>query len=79
MGDLRSRRRARIPTRRFGLPERARTSEAKKGSGNYPMPDRRHAANAKARAKQQLKRRRLSRAKYDRIVAKANRILKRSG
>lgn len=79
MGDLRSRRRARIPTRRFGLPERARTSGAKKESGNYPMPDRRHAANAKARAKQQLKRRRLSRAKYDRIVAKANRILKRSG
>ena len=79
MGDLRSRRRARIPTRRFGLPERARTSEAQKESGNYPMPDRRHAANAKARAKQQLKRRRLSRAKYDRIVAKANRILKRSG
>jgi hypothetical protein len=78
MGDLRSRRRARIPSRRFGLPERARTSEAKKESGNYPMPDRRHAANAKARAKQQLKRRRLSRAKYDRIVAKANKILKRS-
>ena len=78
MADLRSRRRARIPTRRFGLPERARTSGAKKESGNYPMPDRRHAANAKARAKQQLKRRRLSRAKYDRIVAKANRILKRS-
>ncbi|HEX5936377.1 MAG TPA: hypothetical protein VFZ75_01605 [Actinomycetota bacterium] len=78
MGDLRSSRRARIPKRRFGLPERARTPAAKKESGNYPMPDRRHAANAKARAKQQLKRRRLSRAKYDRIVAKANRILKRS-
>jgi hypothetical protein len=78
MGDLRSTRRARIPTRRFGLPERARTPEAKKGSGNYPMPDRRHAANAKARAKQQLKRRRLSRSRYERIVAKANRILKRS-
>jgi hypothetical protein len=78
MGDLRSKRRARIPSRRFGLPERARTSDAKKESGNYPMPDRRHAANAKARAKQQLKRRRLSRAKYDRIVAKANKILKRS-
>ena len=78
MGDLRSKRRARIPSRRFGLPERARTSEAKKESGNYPMPDRRHAANAKARAKQQLMRRRLSRAKYDRIVAKANKILERS-
>jgi hypothetical protein len=41
------------------------------------MPDRRHAANAKARAKQQLKRRRLTRSAYDRIVAKADRILKR--
>lgn len=71
MGDLRSERRARIPTRRLGLPERARTPDAKEESGNYPMPDRRHAANAKARAKQQLKRRRLSRSRYDRIVAKA--------
>jgi hypothetical protein len=78
VGELRSRRRARIPTRKFGLPERARSPESKRESGNYPMPDRRHAANAKARAKQQLKRRRLSRATYDRIVAKADRILKRS-
>jgi hypothetical protein len=78
VGDLKSRRRARIPTRKFGLPERARSPESKKESGNYPMPDRRHAANAKARAKQQLKRKRLSRAAYDRIVAKADRILKRS-
>jgi hypothetical protein len=78
MADLRNKRRARIPTRKFGLPERARTSEAKKESGNYPMPDRRHAANAKARAKQQLKRHRLSRSKYERIVAKADRILKRT-
>jgi hypothetical protein len=59
-------------------PERARTPDAKKVSGNYPRPDRRHAANAKARAKQQLERNRLSRSAYDRIVAKATRILTRS-
>jgi hypothetical protein len=77
MPELRTKKRARLRSKTFGLPERARTSDAKKESGNYPMPDRRHAANAKARAKQQLKRRRLGRAQYDRIVAKANRILKR--
>jgi heme oxygenase len=42
------------------------------------MPDRRHAANAKARAKQQLERKKLTRAEYDRIVSKADRILKGS-
>jgi len=78
MPELRNKKRARLSSKRFGLPERARTPEKKKESGNYPMPDRRHAANAKARAKQQLKRKRLSRAQFDRIVAKANRILKRS-
>ena len=79
MPELKAKRRARIPTRKFGLPERARSTDAKKGSGNYPMPDRRHAANAKARAKQQLKRRKLGREQYERIVAKANRILRRGG
>ena len=51
----------------FGLP----------GKRKYPMPDRAHAANAKGRAKQQLKKGNLSRAAYDKIVAKANRILNR--
>jgi hypothetical protein len=51
----------------FGLP----------GKRKYPMPDKKHAANAKARAKQQLKKGKLSRSAYNKIVAKANRILKR--
>lgn len=75
MPDLPAKKRARIPTKKFGLPERARSADAKKESGNYPMPDRRHAANAKARAKQQLKSKKLSRAQYDRIVSRADRIL----
>jgi hypothetical protein len=78
MPDLPAKKRTRIPTKKFGLPERARSADAKKDSGNYPMPDRRHAANAKARAKQQLKNKKLSRAQYDRIVSKADRILKKS-
>jgi hypothetical protein len=49
----------------FGLP----------GKRKYPMPDREHAINAKGRAKQQLKKGKLSRSAYEKIVAKANRIL----
>lgn len=41
------------------------------------MPDRSHAANAKARAKQMLNKGKLSRSSYNRIVAKANRILRK--
>lgn len=76
--ELRANKRARVPTKKFGLPERARSSDAKRETGNYPMPDRRHAANAKARAKQQLEKKKLSPAQYDRIVSKAERILKGS-
>jgi hypothetical protein len=39
------------------------------------MPDRAHAANAKGRAKQQLKKGNLRREQYDKIVKKADRIL----
>ncbi len=42
------------------------------------MPDARHAANAKGRAKQQLKKGKLSRSAYEKIVAKANRVLGRT-
>ncbi len=52
----------------FGLP----------GKRKYPMPDASHASNAKGRAKQQLKRGKLTRAAYEKIVAKANRVLGRS-
>jgi hypothetical protein len=42
---------------------------------SYPVNDRSHAANAKARAKQALNAGRISQATYARIVAKANRVL----
>jgi len=75
MPELKTKKRARIPARKFGLPEKARTPEAKKESGNYPMPDRQHAANAKSRAKQQLKKKNLTKTQYEKIVNKADKVL----
>ncbi len=42
---------------------------------SYPVPDRSHAANAKARAKQQLNRGHISKSEYEHIVSKANKVL----
>ena len=45
------------------------------GKGSYPMPDRAHAANAKARATQQVDKGNLSAEDAAKIRAKANKIL----
>jgi len=65
MAKLSSRGRKRLKKSSFGLP----------GRRAYPMHDRGHAIAAKGRAKQQLKRGKLSRSSYNRIIAKANRKL----
>lgn len=65
MAKLDAAERKEIPTREFGLP----------GKRKYPMPDRSHAANAKARATQMEKRGKLSAASAAKIRAKANRLL----
>lgn len=57
-----------LPAKDFALP-----AERK-----YPMPDRSHAANAKARASQMAKKGLISDAQLARINAKANRVLGRS-
>ena len=67
MARLRARSRKRLRKSQFGLP----------GSRKYPMPDRRHAANAKARATQQYRKGRISKSTKDKIHAKANRVLAR--
>ena len=53
----------------FGLP----------GSRKYPMPDKSHAANAKARATQMVKKGKLSASSAAKIRSKANRILGHGG
>lgn len=65
MAKLSSRERRNLPASEFGQP----------GERKYPMPDKSHAANAKARATQQVSKGNLSAAAAARIRAKANRIL----
>ena len=54
-----------LPKSDFGLPEQKK----------YPMPDRRHAANAKARATQEEERGLLSEADKKKVDRKADQIL----
>lgn len=75
MADLSDKKREELPAKDFGLPEKARTKDAMKESGNYPMPDRAHARNAKARAAQQLKAGNLSKEEKERIDRKADKKL----
>ena len=65
MAELTATGRKHIPSSKFGMP----------GSRKYPMNDRSHAANAKARATQMVKKGKLSAASAAKIRAKANRIL----
>lgn len=67
MAQLTSRSRNALADRVFGLP----------GRRAYPMPDKSHAANAKARATQMVKAGKLSSSSAAKIRAKANRILGR--
>lgn len=68
MAELKAKSRNALADRVFGLP----------GSRKYPMPDRSHAANAKARATQMVKAGKLSSASAAKIRAKANRVLGKS-
>jgi hypothetical protein len=65
MSELKSKTRNALAARVFGLPKERK----------YPMPDRSHAANAKARATQMVKAGKLSASSAAKIKAKANRLL----
>jgi len=75
MAKLTPTQRAKLPARKFGLPEKARTPAAKKESGNYPVPDKGHAISAKTRAKKQRKEGNLTKDQFDRINRKADKVL----
>ena len=77
MADLTAKKRASIKTKDFGLPEKARTKDQKRESGNYPMPDKAHARNAKARAGQQYEKGELTKDELKRINRKADKKLGR--
>jgi hypothetical protein len=65
MAKLTSKKENSLPKSSFGLP----------GQRKYPMPDSSHAANAKARATQQVKTGNLSPSAKSKIDAKANKVL----
>lgn len=65
MSKLTTDERKEIPKSEFGLP----------AEHKYPLPDRAHAANAKARATQMVNAGKLSEASKSKIDAKANRLL----
>lgn len=65
MAKLSTKKRNSLNKSEFGL-----TRERK-----YPMPDKSHAANAKARATQMIKKGKLSSSEKEKIDAKANKIL----
>ena len=75
MTELTAKKRAKLPAKEFGLPEKARSTKAKKESGNYPMPDKPHARNAKSRAAQEQKAGNLTKAEKERIDRKADKVL----
>lgn len=67
MAKLTAKARKAVPAGKFGLP----------GQKKYPMPDKSHAANAKARASQMENKGKLSAGEKAKIDAKANSILGR--
>ena len=65
MSKLTTKARKAIPKSEFGLP----------GERKYPMENKAHAANAKARATQMVNAGKLSPSSKAKIVAKANKVL----
>lgn len=66
MTKLKAATRNSLPASSFGLP----------GERKYPMPDKSHAANAKARASQAVNAGRMSKSTEAKIDAKADRKLR---
>ena len=79
MAKLTPRKRANLPPKAFGLPEKARTEEARKETGNYPIPDKGHAISALRLAKKNRKDGNLTKDQFDRINRKADKVIKSSG
>lgn len=65
MATLTTKKRNSLPAKDFALPEKRA----------YPINDRAHATNAKARATQMLKKGKLSATEEEKIEKKANKVL----
>ena len=67
MSKLTSKTRDKLPASEFAGPSRS-----------YPVPDKAHAVDAKARASQAVKAGRLSKGQASKIDAKANKVIKKA-
>jgi hypothetical protein len=76
MAKLTAKQRANVPAKEFGLPEKARSAEARKETGNYPMPDEGHAISAKRLSRLQREEGNLTKDEFDRINRKADKIFR---
>jgi hypothetical protein len=65
MAKLTMKTRDKLPRSEFGMPKERK----------FPMPDRSHSANAKARASQAVNAGRMSKSTEEKIVRKADRVL----
>lgn len=65
MAKLTADKRKSIPSEKFGLPK----------SKKYPIQDKSHAANAKARATQMVNKGKLSESSAEKVKSKANKVL----
>lgn len=65
MAELTEKKRDSLKKSQFGLPEEKK----------YPMPDKSHARNAKARASQQQKKRTITASEKAKIDRKADRVI----
>ena len=65
MSDLTTKQKKKLPASDYGLPEEKK----------YPMPDKAHAANAKARASAEYNKGNLAASQKAEIDRKANKIL----
>jgi len=65
MATMSEKQRDKLPESKFGLPD----------GRKYPMPDKSHARNAKARASQQEEKGNLTKSEKAKIDRKADRIL----
>jgi hypothetical protein len=65
MAKLDAAERKEIPAKKFALPKERK----------YPIEDKSHASNAKARARQMFKSGQITKAQYDEICAKADKVL----
>lgn len=68
MAKLTAKTRKKIPSKKFALPKKRK----------YPVQDKSHAANAKARAQQQYDKGDMSKSTLKKIDAKANKVLGKS-